>query len=55
MVGRNVLYPGQDDPLAVGTVISEIIHHGISADDGLGKLPQYRDQHIDMLTKYALA
>ena len=55
MVGRNVLYPGKDDPLAVGTVISEIIHHGISADDALGRLPRYRDQDIDMLTKYALA
>ena len=55
MVGRNVLYPGMDDPLAVGQVISEIIHHGLSAEDALGKLPQYRDHDIDMLARYALA
>ena len=55
MVGRNVLYPGQDDPLAVGTVISEIIHHGIGPDEALGRLPRYQDQGIDILTQYALA
>lgn len=55
MVGRNVLYPGKDDPLAVGNVISEIIHDGIGADAALEKLPQHRDQNIDLLTHYALA
>ncbi len=55
MVGRNVLYPGQDDPLAVGNVISEIIHHGRSAEDALAQLPEYRDQNIDFLTQYARA
>lgn len=55
MVGRNVLYPGQDDPLAVGTVISEIIHNGIGPDEALGRLPRYQDQGIDLLTQYALS
>ena len=55
MVGRNVLYPGQDDPLAVGNVISEIIHHGSSAEDALALLPEYRDRYIDFLTQYARA
>ena len=55
MVGRNVIYPGQDDPLAVGNVISEIIHDGIAADEALGRLSLYRDQNIHLLTEYALA
>lgn len=55
MVGRNVIYPGQDDPLAVGNVISEIIHDGIGPDEALKRLPHYQDQNIDLLTKYALA
>lgn len=55
MVGRNVLYPGQDDPLAVGNVISEIIHDGSGPDEALARLPAYRDQNIDLLTRYALA
>jgi len=55
MVGRNVIYPGQDDPLAVGNVISEIIHDGIGADEALERLPHYQDQNIDLLTHYALA
>ena len=55
MVGRNVIYPGQDDPLAVGNVISEIIHDGIGPDEALERLPHYQDQNIDLLTNYALA
>ena len=55
MVGRNVIYPGQDDPLAVGNVISEIIHDGIGADAALERLPNYQDQNIDLLTHYARA
>ncbi len=55
MVGRNVLYPGQDDPLAVGAVIGEIIHSGIGPDEALAALPAYRDRNIDLLTRYALA
>ncbi len=55
MVGRNVIYPGQDDPLAVGNVISEIIHDGIGPDAALTRLPHHRDQNIDLLTQFALA
>ena len=28
LVGRNVIYPGAEDPLAVGEAVGGIVHHG---------------------------
>ena len=33
MVGRNVLYPGDRDPLAVARAVDGIIHRGQSAEE----------------------
>lgn len=35
LVGRNVLYPGKDDPRSVGCAISKIVHEGISVTEAL--------------------
>jgi len=35
LVGRNVLYPGDDDPLAVAEAVGGIVHHGWEAEQAL--------------------
>jgi hypothetical protein len=35
LVGRNVLYPGDDDPLAVAEAVGGIVHHGWQAEQAL--------------------
>jgi DhnA family fructose-bisphosphate aldolase class Ia len=52
LVGRNVLYPGKDDPHAIGQVISEIVHEGITADEAIARIPHYRDRHIDAFARH---
>ena len=50
LAGRNVLYPRDDDPLAVALAISEIIHEGKSVSDALSTLKNNRDKKLDFLT-----
>ena len=33
MIGRNVLYPGADDPRAVAAAVSAIVHEGSGGAD----------------------
>ena len=35
LVGRNVLYPGDDDPLAVAEAVGGIVHHGWTVEQAL--------------------
>ena len=35
LVGRNVLYPGDDDPLAVAEAVGAIIHQGWTVDQAV--------------------
>lgn len=35
LAGRNVLYPGDDDPLAVAEAVGGIVHHGWQAEQAL--------------------
>jgi hypothetical protein len=35
LVGRNVLYPGDDDPLAVADAVGGIIHHGLTVEQAM--------------------
>jgi DhnA family fructose-bisphosphate aldolase class Ia len=35
LVGRNVLYPGDDDPLAVAEAVGRIIHQGITVEEAM--------------------
>jgi hypothetical protein len=52
MVGRNVTFPGADDPAAVAQALDDIVHHGISAGDAVERTMQFRDQTVDFLTRY---
>ena len=52
LVGRNVTYPGPDDPLAVALAINEIVHDMITADQAVALLMSKRDDNLDALTKW---
>ncbi len=51
LVGRNVTFPGKDDPRAVALAIHAIVHNGLSAQDALGHLAQVRGQEMDRFTR----
>lgn len=42
LVGRNVLYPGDDDPLAVAEAVGAIIHQGRTVDQAMRSNPDRR-------------
>jgi DhnA family fructose-bisphosphate aldolase class Ia len=52
MVGRNISFPGTDDPAAVAQALDDIVRKGISADDALEATMVYRDKRMDALTQY---
>ncbi len=52
MVGRNVSFPGADDPAAVAQVIDDIVRKGISADEAVETTQSYRNRDLDVLTRY---
>lgn len=51
MVGRNVLYPGHDDPKAVAESISLIIHKNASTLDAVRFISENRGKDRDFLSK----
>lgn len=55
MVGRNITFPGADDPAAVAQALDDIVHRGISAGEALERTMQLRDQGMDFLTQYITA
>ncbi|HUT73819.1 MAG TPA: deoxyribose-phosphate aldolase [Armatimonadota bacterium] len=52
LVGRNVTYPGPDDPLAVALAINDIVHEQTPAEQAVELLMSKRDQDLDALTKW---
>jgi DhnA family fructose-bisphosphate aldolase class Ia len=52
MVGRNVVFPGQDDPGAVAQALDDIIRKGISVDEALEVTMAHRDFNMDFLTRW---
>lgn len=50
MVGRNVLYCGKDDPLAVVESIAMIVHNAANMDEAVRHLTAARGRDIDYLT-----
>jgi DhnA family fructose-bisphosphate aldolase class Ia len=49
LVGRNVLYPGEEDPLAIAEAAGGIVHDGWSADEALQSLAAKRGSDLDRL------
>lgn len=51
LVGRNVLYPGDEDPLAVADAAGRIIHQNYTVEQALDVLPAARGRELDYLTR----
>jgi hypothetical protein len=49
LVGRNVLYPGQEDPLAAALAVNRIVHHGATKDEARAYLEESRGRGLDRL------
>ena len=49
MVGRNVLFPGDDDPFAVAEAVGKLIHEDASAKEAVRHLARVHGQDIDWL------
>ncbi|MDI6727224.1 MAG: hypothetical protein QMD32_09655 [Smithellaceae bacterium] len=52
LVGRNILFPGHDDPLAAALAVAQVIHFGHSKDQAVEFLMKNRNQNLDALTRY---
>lgn len=52
LVGRNISFPGPDDPAAVAQAISDIVHRGISADQAIEVTMAHRDKQLDSLVQF---
>lgn len=49
MVGRNILYPGKDDPAAVANAVCSIVHDGATSLSVVRKLKEWRGVDMDAL------
>lgn len=52
LVGRNVLYPGEADPLAVAEAVGGIVHKGWSVDEALEAQRAHGGLQADVLPRY---
>lgn len=52
LVGRNMLFPGDDDPMAVAMAVQRIVHDGLSADEAVEYIASVRGQNMDLLHRY---
>jgi len=52
LVGRNISFPGPEDPAAVAQAISDIVHKGISPDEAIEVTMAHRDERMDFLNAY---
>jgi DhnA family fructose-bisphosphate aldolase class Ia len=52
LVGRNVSFPGPEDPAAVAQAISDIVHNAISPDEAIEVTMAHRDKGMDFLVRY---
>ena len=52
LVGRNVLYPGDEDPLAVAAAAGGIVHEGWSLEEALNSFVANRGRDLDWVSRY---
>jgi len=50
LVGRNVTFPGPDDPRAVAAAVAGIVHQGWDAREAIASLPAHRGLQMDYFT-----
>lgn len=49
LVGRNVIFPGDDDPLAVALAVNKIVHDQFTAKESVDYLIEQRGKNINIL------
>ncbi|HEX2986818.1 MAG TPA: deoxyribose-phosphate aldolase [Chloroflexota bacterium] len=54
MVGRNVTYPGPDDPAGVAAAVNAIVHEGAGLEDAYAALARMRGTQMDVLKRLML-
>jgi len=47
LVGRNVLFPGDEDPLAMAEAAGAIVHQGMAVEDAIESMAAVRGQRLD--------
>ena len=52
MVGRNVIFPGDDDPMAIAEAAGGIIHEGWSVEEALQALAAARGGDLNRLSSF---
>lgn len=52
LVGRNVLYPGDEDPLAMAAAAGAIIHDGMPVEEAMRSFAANRGRDMDYLSRY---
>lgn len=52
LVGRNVLYPGEEDPLAMAAAAGAIIHDGLTVEEAMNSFAANRGRDLDYLSRY---
>jgi DhnA family fructose-bisphosphate aldolase class Ia len=52
LVGRNVLYPGDEDPLAMAEAVGRIVHHRWSIGQALDEMAAHRNRDLDRLSRW---
>lgn len=53
LVGRNILFPGKDDPLAVALAVNGIVHNSFSIDQAVSSIAANRDKNAGIFKKWA--
>jgi DhnA family fructose-bisphosphate aldolase class Ia len=52
LVGRNVLYPGDEDPLAMAEAAGGIVHQGWPVEEALQSMAAHRGRDMDRLSRF---
>jgi hypothetical protein len=55
LVGRNVLYPGAEDPFAIGTAAGGMIHQGWTIEQALNHKQSPRTERLELQTEPGLS
>jgi predicted methyltransferase len=52
LIGRSVLFPGDDDPLSFALAVNAVVREGREIDGSLDRLIASRNQNFDSLTRW---
>jgi len=52
MIGRNVLYPGDEDPLAVAEAVGGLVHQGWTVEQAEAALSEARGRDLDAIRRW---